>query len=394
MADRKHQADRKHAGGDRPLIEVRVLGEIRAVPREAWNALDGVSEAPFLSWEFLDTMERTGCVGEGSGWTPAHLAFYEGGELLGAAPAYLKDNSEGEFVFDYAWADALRRAGGRYYPKLLVAAPFTPATGRRLLARRPEDRPRLAAALSEAARTLVKRMDLSSAHVLFPTEEDAVALEEHGFARRFGVQFQWHNRGYKTWDDYLASFDSKRRAMIRRERREMQKQGITIETLAGKDITPPVIDRMFTFYLSTVQKFFWGRQYLNRAFFEEIVTALPDGVEIVIAREGKKILAGAFNLRGPRALFGRYWGATEERPFLHFNVCYYHSLEQAIVRGLDRFEPGAGGSHKRSRGFDPTITHSVHHLAHPGLDRAVRDFLAREREAIAAHVAAGGGDDD
>jgi uncharacterized protein len=378
----------------KPSLEVRVCSRIREVEKDEWNALDGVAEAPFLSWEFLDTMERTDCACESAGWTPAHLAFYEKDELIGAAPAYLKDNSEGEFVFDYAWADALRRAGGRYYPKLLVAAPFTPATARRVLVKRIEERPRLSAALAEASRTLVERLDLSSAHVLFPTEAEAELLEQNGFVRRLGVQFQWHNRGYKTWDDFLASFDAKRRAMIRRERREMQKQGIAIETCRGRDITPEIIDRMYAFYMSTVQKFYWGRQYLNRAFFEEIATALPGKVEIVIARSGKKIIAGAFNLAGPRALFGRYWGCTEERPFLHFNVCYYHSVDDAIARGLDRFEPGAGGSHKRSRGFDPTITHSAHHIAHPGLDRAVREHLMREREAIREHVAAGGEGDD
>ena len=380
---------------DKPSgIEVRVCPEMAKVPREAWNALDGVSEAPFLCWEFLDAMERAGCVGEGTGWTPAHLAFFDRGELIGAAPAYLKDNSEGEFVFDYAWADALRRAGKRYYPKLIVAAPFTPATGSRALVKRPEDRPRIVAAIAETARQLVKRMDLSSAHVLFPTESEASLFEGAGMARRFGVQFHWENKGYATWDDFLASFDAKRRAMIRRERREMQKQGLTIETLSGGDITPEIVDRMYEFYLSTVQKFFYGRQYLNRPFFEEIVKVCSGKVEIVIAREGRRVIAGAFNLRGPTALFGRYWGAAEDRPFLHFNVCYYHSVDESITRKLQRFEPGAGGSHKRSRGFNPTITESVHHLAHPGLDRAVREFLDREREAIQAHVAAGGDDDD
>lgn len=375
-------------------MEVRVCPEIGAIPRDEWNALDGVSEAPFLTWEMLDVMERTGCVGGATGWTPAHLAFYEEGALVAAAPAYLKDNSEGEFVFDYSWAEALRRAGGSYYPKLLVASPFTPATGRRALVKRPEELGRITAALAEAARALVQKMDLSSAHVLFPTEGEAHLLEQQGMAMRLGVQFQWHNHGYKSWDDFLSSFDSKRRSMIRRERRELQKQGIEIETLSGSDITPAVVDRMYAFYLSTVKKFFWGRQYLNRAFFEEIVKVLPGKVEIVVARDGKKIIAGAFNFLGPKALFGRYWGATEDRPFLHFNVCYYHSVEEAIVRGLDRFEPGAGGSHKRSRGFAPTITHSVHHLGHPGLDRAVREFLVREREAVREHVAKGGDDDD
>lgn len=378
----------------KPSLEVRVSPEISAVPRDAWNALDGVREAPFVSWEMLDTMERTGCVGEGTGWSPAHLTFHEDDELLGGAPAYVKDNSEGEFVFDYAWANALQRAGGHYYPKLLVAAPFTPATGSRILCRRAEDRPRLASALAETMRALVKRMGLSSAHVLFPPASEAGLLAERGLLQRYGVQFQWHNKGYSTWDDFLSSFDSKRRGMLRRERREMQKQGITIETLRGSDITPPVIDKMYSFYLSTVQKFSWGRQYLNRSFFEESAISMSGKVEIVVARQAGEMIAGAWNLLGPTALFGRYWGATVDRPFLHFNVCYYHSVEEAIVRKLERFEPGAGGSHKRSRGFAPTITHSVHHIAHPGLDRAVREHLEHERAAIEAHVAKGGDDED
>ncbi len=377
-----------------PQIEVRVCSAIKEIPTSDWNSLDGIAEAPFVSWEMLDTMERTGCVGEGTGWTPAHLGFFNEGEFVGGAPAYIKENSEGEFVFDYAWANALARAGGQYYPKLLVAAPFTPATGRRVLCKRPEDRTMLSRVLAEACRAIVKQMDLSSAHVLFPTEEDASLLTAEGFAERYGVQFHWKNNKYSTWEDFVGSFDSKRRAMIRRERREMQKQGISIETLRGSDITPEVVDRMYGFYLSTVQKFHWGRQYLNRAFFEESALSLKGKVEIVVAREAGKMIAGAWNMVGKDALFGRYWGATADRPFLHFNVCYYHSVEEAIVRGLDRFEPGAGGSHKRSRGFAPTITRSVHHLAHRGLDSAVRDFLVREREAIVEHIKKGGDDED
>ncbi|MBK8257084.1 MAG: N-acetyltransferase [Polyangiaceae bacterium] len=376
------------------MIEVQILPEIAALPAHEWNAFEGVDEAPFLSWEMLHTIEKTGCVGEGTGWTPAHLAFYDGGNLIGGAPAYLKENSEGEFVFDHAWADALRRAGHAYYPKLIVAAPFTPATGRRVLIKPGADRNRLALGTVETLRAVVKKLELSSAHVLFPNEADAELFETHGMARRFGVQFQWHNRGFATFEDFLSSFDSKRRAMIRRETREMEKQRVHIETLRGKDITPEIVDHVFSFYKATVQKFFWGRQYLNRKFFEESAVSLAGKVEVVIARRGGKIIAGAWNLAGSNALFGRYWGATEDVPFLHFNVCYYHSLREAITRNLSRFEPGAGGSHKKSRGFSPTITHSTHLLQHPGLDRVVRQYLEREREAIQEHVAAGGGDDD
>lgn len=362
-------------------LEVRVHTSINAIPEAAWDALDGVRAAPFLTHAWLSTLEATGCVGVEAGWLPHHLAFYEDDRLVAAAPAYLKGNSEGEFVFDWAWAAAAERAKIRYYPKLVVAVPFTPATASRLLVAHPADRPRLSPLLAEVLRQIVKSADLSGAHVLFPTEDEAEALGDAGLARRYGVQFHWQNHGYATFDDYLARFSSKRRNQIRRERREMDKQGITITTERGR-IAPEIVDAMFDFYTGTVDKFTWGRQYLNRAFFEEICTKLAGKVEIVIAREGGKILGGAFNLVGERTLFGRYWGAREERPFLHFNVCFYHSIEQCIASGLAVFEPGAGGQHKLVRGFEPQITHSAHHLAHPGLDRAVRDYLEREREAI------------
>jgi predicted N-acyltransferase len=297
----------------------------------------------------------------------------------------VKDNSEGEFVFDYAWASASRQIGAPYYPKLVVAVPFTPATARRLLVRDPADRPALLPVLAEVLRKLVDLGELSSAHVLFPTEEEATALSGAQMAHRLGIQFQFHNDGYASFDDFLARFNAKRRHQIKRERREIEKQGIAIETLRGADLTPEVVDAMFDFYQSTVRKFSWGRQYLNRAFFEEIAARLP-GVEVVLAREGGRPIAGALNFAGRSALFGRYWGAAEERPFLHFNVCYYHAVDDVIRRGLARFEPGAGGEHKLVRGFQPTVTHSAHHLTHPRLDAAVRDYLARERAAVRAQT--------
>jgi hypothetical protein len=362
-------------------LEARVHPRIADIPAATWDALDGVRAAPFLSHAFLAALESTGCVGAEAGWYPHHLGFWEGSRLVGAAPAYLKDNSEGEFVFDWAWASAAQRARIRYYPKLVVAVPFTPATAPRLLVADPADRVRLLPALAEVLRGVVDAGELSSAHVLFPTEAEARALGESGLARRLGVQFHWRNPGYASFDDYLARFSSKRRNQIRRERRAMKDQGIEITTLRER-ASPEIIDVMFDFYRSTVQKFSWGRQYLNRAFFEEICDKLAGRVEIVLAREGRRVVGGAFNLAGDGVLYGRYWGAAEERPFLHFNVCFYHPVDECIARGIDRFEPGAGGEHKLVRGFEPSLTYSAHHLVHPGLDRAVREFLDRERAAV------------
>ncbi|APR75182.1 Hypothetical protein A7982_00528 [Minicystis rosea] len=362
-------------------IDVRVHPSIRDIPEAAWDALDGVRGVPFLSHVWLSTLETTGCVGGDTGWLPHHLGFWEGDRLVAAAPAYLKENSEGEFVFDWAWASAAERARIRYYPKLVVAVPFTPATASRLLVADPESRPHLLPVMAHVLREVVKETGISSAHVLFPPETEARALGEAGMAQRFGVQFHWRNAGYQTFEDFLSRFSSKRRNQIRRERREMDKQGIDIRTERGR-IAPEIIDVMFDLYLSTVEKFTWGRQYLNRAFFEEICDKLAGKIEIVLAREGTRILGGAFNIAGDTTLYGRYWGALEERPFMHFNVCFYHSIDECITRGLQRFEPGAGGEHKLVRGFEPSITHSAHHLAHPGLDRAVREFLDRERAAI------------
>ncbi|WP_437805249.1 GNAT family N-acetyltransferase [Sorangium sp. So ce1078] len=377
-------------------LEAHVHSTIREIPESEWNALHGASEAPFLSWAWFDALERTGCVGEEAGWLPHHITLRAEGALLAAAPAYLKDNSEGEFVFDHGWASASHQIGAPYYPKLVVAVPFTPATSPRLLVRRPEDRPALLQVFAETLRKLVALSRISGAHVLFPTEDEAAVLSGAAMAHRCGIQFQFENEGYGTLDDFLARFNAKRRHQIRREMREVSKQGLSIETLRGAEITPEIVDVMFGYYVSTVEKFAWGRQYLNRAFFEEIAVRLRSsgeragglgGVEIVLARDGKRPIAGALNLAGPTALYGRYWGASEERPFLHFNVCYYHPVEDCIARGLRRFEPGAGGSHKLVRGFAPSITHSAHHLAHPRLDAAVRDFLVRERAVVRAKTA-------
>ena len=379
-----------HAAPDGTALELSTHARIAEIGAEQWDRLAGADAPPFLSFAWLDALERTGCVEPNRGWMPLHLSLHCEGRLLAVAPAYVKGNSEGEFVFDHAWARFARTSlGADYYPKLVLGVPFTPASGPRLLIDAAADRELVIRGFAEGLARLCERLKLSSAHVLFPTAEQASELEQAGLALRHGIQFHWHNPGYASFDDFLSRFDSKHRNAIRRERREMADAGIEIRTLTGADLTSEVADLIYEFYVSTVNKYFWGRQYLNRAFFEQVLCAMPDGLHVVIARDraSNKPLGGAFNLLGKRALYGRYWGAREERRFLHFNVCFYHAIEDAIGRGLALFEPGAGGEHKLARGFEPTLTYSAHHLADPELDLAVRDFLDRECAAIQQHVA-------
>jgi len=363
------------------MIEMKVHESMRDIDRAEWDQLAGGRVPPFLSHTFLDALERARCVTPERGWLPTHLTFRENGRLLGAAPAYVKGNSEGEFVFDHGWADFAARLRLNYYPKLLLAVPFTPATGPRVLVRDEGDGERMALAAAEGVRRLVDAHAISSAHVLFLPAAQAEQFEQGGFVQRWGVQYQWRNRGYATFDDFLSTFSSKRRNQIRRERREMEESGIRITTLRGSEITTEAVELAHDFYLATVDKFRWGRRYLNRDFFFDLCDRMKDGVEIVLAKNGSgRAIAGAFNLASSSALYGRYWGAREEHPFLHFNVCYYHSIEQCIERKVALFEPGAGGEHKRSRGFDPTLTYSVHHLVDVRLNAAIREYLGRERE--------------
>ncbi|HMI88738.1 MAG TPA: GNAT family N-acetyltransferase [Polyangiaceae bacterium] len=365
------------------MIELRIHERIRDIPRAEWDRLVGKSAPPFLSFVFLDALERAGCVSADRGWLPFHMTLWENERLVGAAPAYLKGNSEGEFVFDWGWADFAQKLRVRYYPKLVVAVPFTPATGPRVLVAEEAQRERIVFAMAEGMRRVLDAEALSSAHVLFLPDEEAAAFSRAGYALRLGVQYQWHNPGYGSFEDFLTTFPSKKRTQIRRERKEMDHRGIRIATLRGGEITAEAIDAMYEFYELTVDKFRWGRRYLNRKFFAEICEHMKENVEIVLARgpSGRPI-AGALNLVGGGVLYGRYWGAIEEHPFLHFNVCYYHSIEQCIERRLVRFEPGAGGEHKRARGFTPTLTRSVHHLVDPRLNGAIREYLARERDHI------------
>ena len=349
--------------------------------------LDGPESHPFVSFAWLAALEKTRCVGADTGWLPRHLVVSVKGQPLAVATAYVKGNSEGEFIFDWGWASAAHRAGIEYYPKLLLAVPFTPATGPRVLVRRGADRDLALGAVAAAVRELPKTLGISSAHVLFPHGEEADALAERGLLHRLSVQYQWHNRGYATFEDFLATLPTKKRTQIRRERKAMKERGIEIETLRQEALVPELVDDVFDLYAATVDKFFYGRRYLNRAFFAEVLDTMKGSVAIVVARaESRKILAGAFNVRGKEALYGRYWGSRVDVPFLHFNVCYYHPIDDCIARGTPRFEPGAGGEHKLVRGLEPTLTHSVHRIEHPRLRSAITDFVEREREAILSEI--------
>jgi predicted N-acyltransferase len=362
--------------------QLRIVQAIRDIPKAAWDELLDGSSTPFLEWTWLEALEESGSVSPDAGWHPRHLTLWRGSKLVAAAPAYLKDNSHGEFVFDWSWASAAERVGFAYYPKLILAVPLTPATGPRLLVAKGEDRARHQRELMQGAIDFARSEGLSSMHVLFPTEEESAVLEGLGFGVRLGVQYHFLNRGYATPDDFLARFTSKRRHQLRRERRAPAEQGIEISNVSGDALATLDPDEVYRLYCSTVDKFAWGRRHLEPPFFERVLKNFRHRLEVVQAKREGRWIAGAINLRGDDALYGRYWGCFEEHPFLHFNVCQYYPTEQTIERRLARFEPGAGGEHKLVRGFEPRLTRSAHWIFHPALDRAVRDFLTHEASAI------------
>jgi uncharacterized protein len=370
-------------------LSFRTHETIRDIGEVAWRALAGEDCLPFLRYEWLAALEDTGCIEPSRGWLAMHVAAYVGEDLVGVAPCYVKGNSEGEFVFDHAWAryaeGSLRR---EYYPKLIVAVPFTPATGPRLLIKPGADAARITQGFAQALPQIAERVSASGVHVLFPDRAQADAFEAAGYLPRHGVQFHWQNAGYQKFEDFLARFSSKRRNQIKREMREMRDQNIDIDVLTGDRLKPERVDFIFDFYRSTVEKFYYGRQYLNRAFFEQVCSTMPEHLHVVVASDGgsKKPIAGAFNLLGKRALYGLYWGALEERPFLHFNVCFYRGIEECVARGLELFEPGAGGEHKLARGFEPSLTFSAHSFQDRRMSAAIGEFLGRERQAVEQHI--------
>ncbi len=373
--------------GNRPLFSARVLGGIGEVAAAAWDACAG-GDNPFVSHAFLSALEDSGSATPETGWAPRHLVVEDaGGAIVGAAPAYLKSHSYGEYVFDHAWANAFERAGGSYYPKLQVAVPFTPVTGPRLMVRAGADPATVRRALVAGCVALARRAGVSSLHVTFPTEAEWRELGEAGFLLRTDRQFHWSNRGYRSFDDFLAQLASRKRKAVRRERRAALAEGLTVETLTGAAITPAHWDAFHRCYVATSERK-WGHPYLNRAFFEMLGEEMADRVVLVMAANRGRTIAGALNLVGGDTLFGRNWGALERHAFLHFELCYYRAIEYAIERGLSRVEAGVQGPHKIARGYLPKITYSAHWIGHKGLRDAIADYLDHERPAIDAEVEA------
>ncbi len=363
---------------------VRVLDSVRDVPREAWDALVA-DESPFLEWEWLAALEEGKTVGRETGWLPQHLTLWDGDRLVGACPLYLKAHSMGEFVFDHTWATAAARAGIDYYPKLLVAVPFTPVMGARFLARA-EDAPSVRATLAAVVERLCAEQRFSSAHVNFCQPAEAEALAGRGWLRRSGYQYHWRNDGFRTFDDYLASLRAKRRNQVRRERRELEVQSVEIRTYLGGDVPDDVAPLVYRLYRSTVDDNPWGQRYLTRRFFDVVLERFRERVCLVLARQHGEVVAGTFNVQKGDALYGRYWGSFRTLRHLHFNVCYYAAIEHCIAAGLARFEPGAGGEFKHLRGFDATETTSMHWIRDARFRAAVADYLTRERAAVANEI--------
>jgi predicted N-acyltransferase len=383
-------SDTNGAGHDGGEFTLRVAAEIASFTEDEWNGLAGTSRDdlengynPFVSLVFLKTLEEAGCATRRTGWMAQHLRLESPeGRLIGAVPCYLKSHSQGEYVFDYGWADAFERAGGTYYPKLQVSVPFTPVTGPRLLVDRNADAESGRAALAAGVKVLTERLGVSSAHITFAREADVSALAGAGFLLRTDQQFHFLNDGYSSYDDFLASLASRKRKALKKERREAVADAITVDRLTGKDLTERVWDDFFSFYMDTGGRK-WGRPYLNRKFFSLIGERMADDILLVMAKRNGRYIAGAINFIGSDRLFGRNWGCIEDHPFLHFEVCYHQAIEFAIERGLKIVEAGAQGQHKLARGYMPATTTSAHYIPHAGFRNAIADYLERERREVA-----------
>ncbi|MDR6758469.1 putative N-acyltransferase [Mycoplana sp. BE70] len=368
---------------------IRVVQHFAEVPAERWARLSGASRGqsgtaynPFITHAFLSALEESGSATADTGWLGQHLLLEaEDGTLLGAMPAYLKNHSQGEYVFDHGWAEAFARAGGRYYPKLQASVPFTPATGPRLLCRDGDDPAPVRQALAAGIKELTRRHDISSAHVTFLPEDELPALVNAGFLPRTDQQFHFLNVGYRSHDEFLQTLASRKRKALKRERRTALENGIEIVWLTGSELTEGIWDQFFAFYMDTGGRK-WGRPYLTRRFYSLVGERMADDILLVMAKRNGRYIAGAINFIGGDALFGRHWGCIEDHPFLHFEVCYHQAIDFAIANGLKRVEAGAQGEHKLARGYMPVTTHSAHYIAHPGLRRAVADYLERERQDV------------
>lgn len=368
-------------------VTVRIAGSFEEIDPADWATLSGTSRGesgynPFVSHAFLSAMDESGSAVPETGWMGHHLLLEGNGRLIGAVPCYLKNHSQGEYVFDHGWADAYQRAGGRYYPKLQASVPFTPATGPRLLVRNGEDVERVTGLLAEALSQVTRKIGASSAHVTFLPQGELPSLTDAGFLHRTDQQFHFINRGYADHEAFLAELSSSKRKNLRKERRAAVESGITIDWLTGSDLTEDIWDQFFRFYIDTGSRK-WGRPYLTRSFYSLIGERMADDVLLVMAKRNGRYVAGAINFIGVDALYGRHWGCIEDHPFLHFEVCYHQAIDFALSKGLARVEAGAQGEHKLARGYEPVTTHSAHYIAHPGLRRAVADYLEHERREVA-----------
>ena len=366
-------------------MTIRLADGVGGIGAKAWNACanpEGRGDPhPFTRFEFFEALEASGSASARTGWQPAHLVLEEDGAVRGIMPAYLKNHSQGEYVFDHAWADALERAGGDYYPKLQSSVPFTPVTGPRLLAREAKDR----ALLLKAGKAATDQIGASSLHITFLPKDQWAEAAREDYLLRTDRQFHWRNHGYRDFEQFLGELSSAKRKNLRKERAAVMEIGIRFDWLTGKDITEAHWDRFFEFYMDTGSRK-WGHPYLNRSFFSRIGASMADQILLIMARRGRHYIAGALNLMGEGILYGRNWGAVEYVPFLHFETCYYQAIEFAIARGLAKVEAGAQGEHKLLRGYMPEETYSAHYIAHKGLRRAVDQFLIQEREAVSEHI--------
>ncbi|MFV1996878.1 MAG: GNAT family N-acetyltransferase [Acidiferrobacterales bacterium] len=365
-------------------LRIEVREGLREIDAGEWDDCAG-SNNPFLLHAFLVALEENGCVGSSTTWRPQHLVIYRGDRLVGAVPLYLKFDSYGEYVFDWAWAQAYERAGMQYYPKLVAAIPFTPVSGKRFLVAPGEDFAEIAGLLMDGALQHARQLKVSSLHWLFTSQQDTQLLAHHNHLRRTGYQFHWFNDNYESFDDFLASFSSAKRKKIKRERRHVREAGVSLTIVEGRDVTDELWNRFYAFYRSTIECR-GAIPYLNPGFFRQIGRTMADKIVLVLASHEDEYVAGALNLKGDDTLYGRYWGSVGEFNSLHFETCYYRAIEYCIDKCLTRFEAGAQGEHKLSRGFLPNKTWSAHWLRHPEFTRAVSEFLDREHQGIEHHV--------
>ncbi|WP_431322159.1 GNAT family N-acetyltransferase [Rhizobium sp. YTU87027] len=370
-------------------LSIRIERSFTEISPESWSRLSGTSPKsgtlaynPFVSHAFLSSLEESGSATAQSGWMGHHLLLEtDKGELIGALPGYLKNHSQGEYVFDHGWADAFERAGGRYYPKLQCSIPFTPATGPRLLVAEGLQRLPIQHAIAESLKEVVRRLGVSSAHITFVPEDEIGIFEGEDYLHRTDQQFHFINEGYADHEEFLETLASRKRKALRKERRTALEHGISVDWLTGRDLTERVWDQFFEFYMDTGGRK-WGRPYLTRKFYSLIGERMPDDILLIMAKRDGRYIAGAINFIGGDALYGRHWGCIEDHPYLHFEVCYHQAIDFALERGLKRVEAGAQGEHKLARGYLPVTTHSAHYVAHAGLRRAIADYLERERDDV------------